>query len=264
MKNLSALFLAISPSLISSGVQAGAWLQNEGEGEVIGTVRFYTAKSYFDENGHRTSIPLFTKSELAAYFEYGLRPYLTLGGEVDLAGVSNEAPQFTDPFKIKPSYGSIFARTYLYQGNDYVVSIEPGITFPRTLGNELTPDGEKLIPELKLNFGYGFEAQDQHHFIDASLKYRHRNDNNLDDMLKAELSLGYRFNDRIMGLAQISQEKNLGSIANTPGNYDLTKPQLSVLYDHDYFASQVGVFADLYGKNTGAGYGLLYSVWYKF
>jgi hypothetical protein len=83
-------------------------------------------------------------------------------------------------------------------------------------------------------------------------------------MIKSDLTIGYHITDYFVGLAQISNEKTLGS-TNSSGNYNLTRPQLSILYDEqEHVAQQFGVFTNISGRNTGAGYGAIYSVWYRF
>ena len=100
--------------------------------------------------------------------------------------------------------------------------------------------------------------------MEASIKYRYRSLGELNDMIKSEATLGYHITDYFIGIAAISNETTLGS-TNSSGNYNLTKPQVSVLYDErEQWAYQLGAFANIDGRNTGAGYGVTYSVWYRF
>ncbi len=266
MRNLYVLFLVTLVSFVPTHARAGAWLQNENDGQIITTFRYYSTDTFFTPDGSKTKIPDFSKTEINPYFEYGLRNWITIGGDLDLASVSNDTPHLKDITDTKINSGSIFARAYLYHQGNYVVSLEPGIDFPSSIGSDLTSDGSKPIPELKLNFGYGFAMNGRNHFFDASLKYRKRSDGGLDDMVKGEATLGYKLSDDFTALAQLSQEETLGPVdKGISGNYNLTKPQLSVLYDYSKsFSHQLGVFSDIYGQNVGAGYGVTYSVWYKF
>lgn len=265
MINRCALFLTISVSFIPAAAQAGAWLQKEGDGQVITTLRIYTTDRYFDSEGEKSKILPFSKTEVAPYFEYGLSDKVTLGGEVDFASANSHSPRFDDITSSQFGYGTLFARSYLLKGSDYVLSIEPGVTFPASLGADLTSDGDHPIPELKLDFGYSFKHRGLDHFVDLSMKYRYRGlGPNLNDMLKTEATLGYRLTSDIMALAQVSDEQTLGN-PDGLGNYNLVKPEISVLYDYSSdFSHQLGAFSNIYGQNTGAGYGFAYSLWYKF
>lgn len=266
MKNLCALSLAISANLFPADALAGAWLQDKGSGQIISSVRVYGTLESFDEDGNRFTTEPFVKVDLSSYFEYGLHEKLTLGGEIDYAVVNNQEPGVEDITDLRMSYGTIFARAYIDRGDNYVVSIEPAITFPKSLGNDLTSDGEDPIPELKLSHGYSFEWREQRHFIDNSIKYRLRGDGELEDMLKFESTLGLRYTRDYTLLVQMTYEHSLGDVEDDViGNYDLLKPQLSVLHDIGYGLShQLGVFTNIYGQNTGAGYGAGYSFWVNF
>ena len=264
MRIRCGLYLVILASVPQFAV-AGAWLQNDGDGQSITTLRFYETDQYIDKNGDRESIEPFTKSEIESYLEYGLTPKLTIGGDIDLAGVTNGAINSPGFDNAGLNSAEIFARALLYKGDSTVISIEPGIDFPVELSSDLTGDGDKPIPEVKLDFGYGFDAYDQHHFFDASVKYRKRDDNGLDDMVKFQATLGLALTDEYMVYLEASREQNLGTVNTTQGNYNLTKPQISFLYSPDEIIThQVGVFADVEGANIGAGYGLFYSFWYNF
>lgn len=269
LKNLFTLFLAISTSLSSSAF-AGAWLQDEGHGQIIATTRFYGTSQVFDNHGERDSIPLFTKTDIGPYFEYGVNDEFTLGGEINWAAATNagnstsSVGSATDSFNVQYSYGELFGRAYLYHGDAVVVSVEPSIDFPARIDPDLTSDGRHPIPAIKLSAGYGYNRWEQNNFMEASIKYRYRNLGDLNDMIKTEATLGYHITDYFIGIGQISYETTLGS-TRSPGNYDLLKPQVSVLYDErEHFSYQLGAFTNISGRNTGAGYGVTYSVWYRF
>ncbi len=268
MKNLFALFLAISASTFPpSTARAGAWLQEQGRGEVITSLRLYGTAEFFDDKGHKSTIPLFTKTELSPYFEYGVDDKLTLGAEFSMAAATNGVAEYDDSLHLNYSYGNIFARTYLYKDDSHVISLEPGIDFPNTIGVDLVSDGGKPIPEIKINFGYGAkDNRELSHFIDARIKYRYRYEDDLNPILKSEITFGYRLDYYYVIMAQLSDEWTLGGVKNVyPGNYNLVKPQISLLYDpNEVVAQQLSLSTNIKGKNTGAGYGFVYSVWYRF
>lgn len=255
MKNLCALFLISFSSVIPANAFAGAWLQPRGEGQIISNLRYYTANKFIDAYGVETKIDPFEKIELAPYAEYGLYDWLTIGGELNFASIDDKSPVI--------SYGSVFARSYLYRQGSHVVSIEPGITLPRQTGSELSPDGENIIPELKLAYGYGFKIFERDHFFDTDIKYRMRNDGNLSDMIKSTATIGLTINNDFMALLQISDERSFRQDGEV-GNYVQVKPQISLVYHDDNFSHQIGFSKDIFSLNTGQGYGFIYSLWYKF
>lgn len=261
-----AISLLVQLSIFDAA-QAGAWLQEEGRGQVITSLRLYGTTEYFDDRGHRKSIDLFTKTELAPYFEYGLNDKLTLGGEFSIAAATNGAAEYDDSLDLKFSYGTIFARMYLDKGEKYVFSIEPGINFPATIGSDLVSDGSKPIPEIKLNFGYGYkDRRELGQFFEASTKYRERSQGELNPMLKSEITYGYRIDYYNVVMGTLSSEWTMGGVDNRyQGNYNLIKPQISWLVDpNEHVAQQMSLYTNIYGENTGAGYGFIYSLWYRF
>ena len=234
---------------------------------MITSLRLYGTTEFFDDSGHKSSIDLFTKTELSPYFEYGITDKLTLGGEFSMAAATNGAARYSDSLDMQYSYGNIFARMYLHKGEHLVFSLEPGIDFPATIGSDLVSDGSRPIPEMKFNFGYGFaDRRELGHFFDASVKYRHRSQGDLNPMLKSEAMFGYRLDYYYVVMASISDEWTLGGVKDRyQGNYNLVKPQISLLYDpNEQIAHQISLYTNIYGENTGAGYGFIYSLWYRF
>lgn len=255
MKNRFVLSLAILASAMAlftpQMANAEAGLEEQGKGEVITTFRIYQTTRFFDYDGNKQSIPRFTKTELNPYYEYGILDNLTLGGELDLATANNQSPQFNDVTKVRASYCEIFARMNLYKQSNFVASVEPGVDFPQVIQPDLISDGNKPIPELKLDFGYGFKDRGLDHFVDTSVKYARRDSGDLRDMIKSEATLGYRIDEQFMALAQVSDEQTLGGLTQ-PGNYNLVKPQFSVLYqpEQSNFTHQLGAFSNVYGEST--------------
>ena len=262
---LSSLFL-LSP--ISA--QAGAWLQEEDQGEINLNYSYFSSDESFDASGNKQNGNFFSKNELNPYFEYGVDEDLTIGGSLSFQSIATLSA-VTDTDNLTFSYFDIFARTYLVENDDFVISIEPRAHVPVNSDAALNPEGDDIIPELKLAFGAPFQLFDQYSFIDIAGTYRLRDEdtlnNELKDMIKLEGTIGLKLEKDIMLLGQVFHEQSLGrkTADNTPGNYDLTKLQASVAYDYwETVFIQLGAFSHVDGVNTSAGEGALFSLWWKF
>lgn len=271
LKILLKLFLvALSSLAVTSNAHAGAWLQQEGQGELIINYTIFSSDEVFDESGDRQSSSNFAKNEFNPYFEYGLADEITIGGSVSYQSVISEG-NLTQSDSLRFSFFDVFARTYLFNNDDFVVSIEPRLHVPVNADASLNPEGNDPIPELKLSLGAPFKLWNQYSFVDVSGTYRFRDEdslgNELKDILKLEGSLGLKVEEDVLLLGQIFHEQSLNRQTgdNTPGNFDLTKLQLSIAYDYwETVFLQVGAFTNIDGVNTSAGNGLLFSAWYKF
>lgn len=242
---------------------AGAWLQKENGGIFLSQYRLYYTEEYFDKRGDKYSDFSFFKSEYNPYGEYGVADWLTMGGSANAQAIRNQDTANNQRTDIYLNNLEIFARVLLYQNGDFVSSIEPRAYIPISSALSINPDGNRIMPELKINFGYDFG---QGNFIDSSVLYINRSDDSLEDMIKAEISLNYKINDEIAMLAQYTNENSRGNISNNDfGNYELEKASLSLVWDkYKRVSYQLGVSYDIDGKNTGSGFGMHYSVGYKF
>ncbi len=255
------LRLAVLILLFPSAANAGAWLLPEGAGQYLSTYRQYATNKYFNRDGKRYSGSTFIKTEYAPYAEYGLDENLTIGGSLSLQSIYSSDKSEDDPYEINLNNIELFARTALYRGGNFVVSAEPGVYVPIKSDLAINPEGNEPMPQFKLNFGYGFEGGS---YIDISAAYRMRTDGELKDMMRYDFTYGHKLNYELTIMAQVFVEDTLGSTA-APGNYDLTKGQVSAVWDrYKRMSYQLGVGADIAGDNTGAGYVAFYSVWYRF
>jgi hypothetical protein len=251
------LLLAI---LLPSNAFAGAWLMDEGEGKVITQIRHYYAEKKFDANGNRVANSAYAKWSLNPYAEYGLTDDITIGGQFEADAVDNRANVKNNDSGYSFTSASAFARAKIWQEDKFVSSAEIGLKKPFDSGKQVNPEGKELIPNFKLNVGYGSED----YFFEAAANYLLRSDNNLNNMLKLELGGGYMLTDDFQWLNQLTNERATGNNF-TGGNYDLTKVQTSVLYKmSDNVGHQFGVTYDVDGKNTTKGASFNYSIWYSF
>lgn len=270
MRSLKTLLKLLALILSSSSAIAGAWLQEKDQGEIIFNYQFFSSNENYDQFGNKQINSGFIKNEISPYIEYGIDEDLTIGGALSYQSVVTVGGnQSSDDLDV--SYYELFARTYLLEDPDYVLSIEPRVKVPVNANAAINPEGDDPIPELKLAAGTSFKLFDEYSFIDVAGTYRWRDEdelnNKLKDMLKLEATLGLKVEEDSLILAQVFREKSLGrkTADNTPGNFDLTKLQLSLAYDYwETLFMQAGYFNNVDGVNTSAGDGVIFSLWYKF
>ena len=113
---------------------------------------------------------------------------------------------------------------------------------------------------MKFNFGYSYND----FFAEFVLGYEYWEGNDSDRVL-TQSTLAYDLTDDFTYMAQLFTTNITSGNYARSGNYNLAKAQSSLLWRYDENTThQLGLSYDVYGKNTGAGYGFLYSVWYKF
>ncbi len=116
----------------------------------------------------------------------------------------------------------------------------------------------------------------QYHFADLEVAYRKRA-GALSDQVKIDGTIGFRTNVSFLILAQTfavisTGEENIGKVevsknvfAPNIDNYFDVKLQLSGVVQATKTSSlQFGLYGDVYGKNYGAGNGILVSLWKGF
>ena len=238
---------------------AGAWLQAEDQGEVMLTSGYYFAHNFFDNKGDRGDMPLYSKYETSPYAEYGLTEDITIGGGLALKRTGDD-----DINEYGADDFSVFVRSYLYKGSIYegdsfVISAQPGLYLPVKLKGEINQQSG-LSPSMKFNFGYAYDD----YFAEFILGYEYWE--GIDsDRITTQSTIAYDFAEDFTYMAQLFTTNIMSDNYSHNGNYDLTKIQSSLLWRYDEnITHQLGLSYDVSGKNTGAGYGFLYSVWYKF
>ena len=230
---------------------AGAWTQAQGNLHLITTASFYH------------------QYELNPYVEYGLRDDITIGGSVELQHLHQST--FGVPGNSDWGVGDseFFVRKRLWNEGGFVASLEPMVKLPSMESSALNPriGNQNYDAGLGGSLGYGFSALGLHHFADIDTQYRHRFGNR-NDQLRVSATLGLAMTPRWMLMPQAFLTYRAGVngqsvfTQSSSDDYNLTRLQLSAVYDvSDKVRVQFGGFADVDGKNTGMGKGLLVALW---
>jgi protein XagA len=262
-------FLAIV--LHSGYVQAGAWTQFEGQGQIILNSYYYTADEMFDNQGKRQNLPRYLKYELNPYMEYGLTSSVTVGANLSLqaAAQKNVNGQLAN-YGVGDS--EFFAKGLLFDDGKFAVSATGLVKVPGLGSWRTEPVIGSTHPDLGagISAGYGFSAFGQHHFVDVDTLYRYRF-GVPKDQANLAATLGVHILDQWMLMPQMFttyriQKPQTATFTQSSGDdYNEVKLQLSAVYEYTpAMAFQCGVFADVAGENAGVGKGVLVSMWRNF
>lgn len=269
---VTALFLLL-PAPAALG---GAWTFEENTGQLILNALYYRADDTFTKGGHRRAFAndgAFTKWELNPYLEYGLRNDLTLVFDTFLRHV-----EFSDRFGSDRNFGladpELGLRYRLSAPEAKTVwSVQALMKFPVDTSGGTPPLGnDQVDAELRLLVGRDFSLGSRRAFWNVEVAYRFRDEEPADEV-RLDATLGYYLTSDWLILGQFFGIRGLrnGSPISTAGNptvetdYDLYKGQFSVVYEvAPPVRLQVGYTRDLAGRNTGAGHGALFALWFRF
>lgn len=269
-KNLALLtiFSVIALSSNFSYSHPAAWNHKEAKGIFINSLSYYSTKEFFDIEGKKQPQPKFSKYESQFYYEYGHADDVTLG--------INSRLQYLGQDSSGNSYGidnvEIFARQRIYDDGEYVFSVQPLIKIPGIYQkNSRRFFGERQYDvELRLLGAKSFKAFDENHFVNLETAFRKR-EGSPSDEIRIDATLGMRARSDIMFLGQVfatfatKTQKSSTFLNVNSADYDAVKLQGSIVYELDKEKSlQFGLFQNIEGKNTGAGGGLIFSLWYNF
>lgn len=262
-------FLLFIVALLGApAVFAAAWTLDEGKGQVINNITYYTTDRYTDAAGNSSAQPDYGKLEYNPYIEYGLTPTVTLGlspsfqyVRQDIAGVDESTIGLADT--------EFFVRKRLFFDGENVIAIQPLIKVPGPYDADDAPAlGQGQVDaELKLLYGHSFEGG---HYANLEAGYRLRFESPSDEY-RLNAAFGYRPADEWLLLLEgqgIFAADGAGSgafqLANS-ADYDLVKLQLSAVYWlNEEVGLQFGGFRNLYARSTGEGGGFLFALWYRF
>jgi len=257
-------YFGIIIAFSATDAYAGAWTQPEGTALVITGASYYNSTAYRDNQGRKKSQPAYNKFELNPYFEYGLTDGLTLGGSLSLQA----AYQNVTAAGLLSHYGigdsEFFLRTRLWQQDGFALSAEPMVKLPSPSSSHSPRlGGAHPNAGMGLSGGYGWDK----HFVGIDTQYRHRFGEPR-DQFKLSGTLGISLSDRWTVMPQFfmtwrSSTPPAAAFTQSSGDdYDLARLQFSAMYKlRENLSFQFGAFRDMDGKNTGAGNGVLFSLW---
>lgn len=243
---------------------AGAWVQEKGHGLNIFTFRRYISDQTWSSSGSLQGSPIYTKSEIDEYLEYGLTEKLTVGLYLS-ALQSHSASMGVDRGS---NNNAILGRYLLWDNQSSVVSVQvfanrlgPAVEFDIPASNSRFNTGEALL------FGTGGSGANinQYWFFNALLGLVQRYA--AGDQLQLNLEGGWKFEDKnYWFLLQNYNTLNPGNLtAPTGTGYNLITIAPSLVYwITKTVGLQFGVAQDIYGQNVGKGTSPFVASWVQF
>lgn len=252
--------VCLADGLGISAAHAGAFLQPPGEGQVIASVRFVRADAGFDAGGRLRTGSFYSKSEIQAYAEYGLRDWVTIVFSPSILHLHVQSA-------LPPGYSGmgdseLAARVRLLTYGPAVISLQGGgLTRGDMLGfghRGLT--GKAGVQgDIRLLAGSGFECGPWHCFADAQIGYRPAASGAAGE-IRADLTFGARPVPSLLVMLQ-----GFSSFAPGVVRAESHKLQISAVYDFSKrFSFQLGVFATVLGRNAPRERGIISAVWVRF
>lgn len=249
-----------------------AWTVPQGKYELYLNANTYNTNTYFDRDGKKQAQPRYLKYEINPYAEMGWRDGTTLGATLSLNSIKGtDLPSQQTGNNVGIADPSLFLRQRLWQSSRAILSVQPLLKLPSLFTDDLLPrsGSNQIDAELRLLGGVSFPALGQEHFANLEIAYRKRFATPADQW-RIDATLGITLNESWTLLPQLSVIQsaiNLSSAAftQTPqDDFDLIKPQISALYRWDNTRTiQAGAFSHLQGRNTGAGEGMMLSLWWR-
>lgn len=259
MGRTRSVVLASLLSLHATAAFAGAWVQDAGRGLFIAQAGYFSTDEYFDADGALAPQDRFQKWELQPYVEYGLKSWLTVGGDASLQYVGQSGDHnagLGDP--------ELFARARLWQGKRQVISIQPLIKLPSMYISNGEPRGASRSTDMEFSLLYGRNPNWFGHddYTDARIGYRWRG-RGLYPQWRADFAYGTYVTDALQLIAAgrsvmaAKLDENAAFREDGEQNYDLIKAECTAAYHLDEKRwVQLTAFQHVAGFQAGAGRGI--------
>ncbi|MEZ5690903.1 MAG: hypothetical protein R3D71_04470 [Rickettsiales bacterium] len=253
----------------STIVYAGAWTRRSGEILLVSNFSYYFTDRRFDNSGNIQPLADYRKYEFNPYIEYGLYDDVTIGANLFLQRVSQEnsvSGNWNSNWGIGDS--EFFIRKKIWEKDGLLFSVEPMIKIhsPENRANQPIIGSRDFDTGITLSGGYSFGYAGLNHFVNIDANYRHRL-GEANDQINLYSTLGLSINKKTMILTQmfnsfrLSDNKNSQFTNSSGDDYDLTKLQISAMYEvKDNMSLQLGAFSHVSGRNTGGGDGVIFAV----
>jgi protein XagA len=250
--------------LSSPDAWAGAWLMEEGHGQIVVTATGSEATEAFDHKRALVSTPRYEKFEFEGLFEYGVRDWFTAIVSPGLQHIDIAAP--VDARRTGLGYTEFGGHGRLLQGDNWVLSVQGTVRIPGTFdaANPAAIGYNGIEQDLRLLFGYSFAIGAWPAFVDVQLAQRFRSGDPPNEA-RVDVTFGVRAMPQWLLLAQVFNVVSEGDSPPIYPSYDYSKFQLSVIYDlNPRWSLQAGGFTTFHGRNALQENGALVGAWYKF
>jgi hypothetical protein len=271
---LCCLVMLVAAS--ASDAAAGPWTPARGHGQVIVGWTFYETHDEFSRDGDRQPFQFdgaFRKSELNPYFETGLTDRLALVGSLFASSqeFGNSFGRLDNAGLGDMELGLRYRLTDMDRAVGVAVQGLAKLAAGGTGGTIALTNGQTDL-EGRVALGGSLGRSSHPPFWNVDAGYRFRSSRPADE-IRVDAALGAYVRPRVMLLGQVA---TITGMRNASGSsvhlnptlapdYDLYRVQGSVVVQvAPRVRVQGGAFAHAWGRNTGAGSGVLASVWLAY
>ena len=244
-----------------SPAQAGAWLQEKGEGLLIVTTLLDRADRRYGPDGARVDDGYFHKDETSAYLEYGVTARLTGVARLAWQSVDRRQGESVDTASGLAA-SELGLRAGLWRSARQVATLQVMALVPgagENVSNRPLGEGGSAW-EVRGLWGRSLGGSQ---FADIQLAHRWREAPDLDEV-RLDATWGWRPAPRWQVLAQSFSVWNVE--AERPGRPDFNQHKLQLSIGREIAGTQyhAGVFATPAGRNTLDERAVFLSVWRRF
>ena len=259
------LIASAAPALFwAAPVFAGAWTQDQGQGELIVTTLFDEADQSFDQAGHFTPTPAYHGDQANVYVAYGVTDWLTAivrPGVQSSSLASAENQRYTGL-----GDSEIAVQGRVWSDDSTVISLLAGVRAP-TLGGATNlsfqgPSGPEY--DFRLLLGHNFTLWSLSGFVDFSAGYRLVGEGAPDEG-HFDATFGLYVTRDLLVMAQ--SFNTISGASHNPQfpQWAQSKAQLSLVYRlTPLWRAQIGAYTTLAGQNAYRENGALLALWRKF
>lgn len=275
--SLIALVLILFSSINSTSF-AAAWLQEEGEIQLITPVIYKNYSEFFNKNGEKQNSFSFKKIEFLPSIEYGWTKNTTLGMLLSIENVSKREADNTTLKETELTYARIYLRKQLYKDTNSVFSSQLLLKIPGIYSNskEYLMNQKQFDTEIRFLYGYSFNIpsinfiKDKYHFFNIELAYKKRFETPSDQIL-LDATLGTRIYKDFLFLLQVfstfsnNSTINENNFINNTTSYDLIDLSFSIVKPITKKHSlEISTYQSIWGRQTGIAKGVKIAIWSSF
>jgi len=249
---------------LAASARSGAWIAEQGHGEVIVTTLFDQANVGFNQAGHFTPTPLYRTLQLGAYVEVGVADGLAALIKPALQSSTLGAPENQRYTGLGDSEIGVQAR--LWRDDSSVLALQANVRVPAPAGATQTwLAGSKAADfDLRLLLGKNVAVGPFPGFVDVSGGLRFCG-GAAPDETHADFTFGLYATPTLMLLAQ--SFNIISAPSQNPGypQWAQSKAQFSLVASLNAdWRVQVGGFTTVAGQNAYRETGALLAVWRRF
>ena len=271
-----AAILLVTLLSFSLELQAGAWTQDAGHGQIILNSDFFQTSTYFNESGATQKFSNdghFRQFTVSSYLEYGLVSRYTL-----VLYVPAPFLNYHDIYSAQSSAGlgdvgvGIQKRLNKVE-SPWAISGLLTVSFPAYSATRNPPPGNHQEDiEGRFLIGRGTTCFKRHAFWDTQAGFRYRIGAPA-DQIRTDATVGIDLTKRLMVLGQFfgiiglrnGEPLSITTNPNAQSDFDLYKCQLSMVARLTAGTRiQLGWNDAFAGRNAGRGQSIIFAVWKRF